>query len=119
MKISTIICIHIFSFSFNINYNNSFDIYKTKYPKCENCIYFIPNLQYTKKNDNNKRNRITRNLNIINIYRMVMLTDFNQKIIPDYSPISVKGGRKSRRSRKRYTRKHKKSNKSRTRRRYR
>ena len=50
---------------------------------------------------------------------MVMLTDFNQKIIPDYSPISARGGSKARRSKKRYTRRHKKSNKSRTRRRYR
>ena len=48
-----------------------------------------------------------------------MLTDFNQSIIPYYSPISAKGGRKARRSKKRFTRKHKKSNKSRTRRRYR
>jgi hypothetical protein len=47
---------------------------------------------------------------------MVMLTDFNQKIITDYSPISARGGR---RSKKRTTRRHKKSNKSRTRRRYR
>ena len=45
---------------------------------------------------------------------MVMLTDFIQKIIP----ISAKGGRR-RRSRKLRTRKHNKSNKSRTRRRYR
>lgn len=55
---------------------------------------------------------------------MVMLTDFNQQIIPNYSPISARGGSKSRRSygrhiKKRYTRRHKKSNKSRTRRRYR
>jgi hypothetical protein len=53
---------------------------------------------------------------------MVMLSDFNQKIIPDYSPISSKGGgrrRSSKFSRKLRTRKHKKSNKSRTRRRYR
>ena len=49
---------------------------------------------------------------------MVMLTDFNQQIIPDYSPISARGGRR-RRSSKLRTRKHKKSNKSRTRRRYR
>lgn len=49
---------------------------------------------------------------------MVMLTDFNQQIIPYYSPISAKGGRRHR-SRKLRTRKHKKSNKSRTRRRYR
>ncbi len=49
---------------------------------------------------------------------MVMLTDFNQRIIPNYSPISAKGGRRLR-SRKLRTRKHKKSNKSRTRRRYR
>lgn len=52
---------------------------------------------------------------------MVMLTDFDQKIIQNYSPISAKGGRRShgRRSKKRFTRRHKKSNKSRTRRRYR
>jgi len=52
---------------------------------------------------------------------MVMLTDFNQPIIPSYSPISSKGGRRShgRRSKKRFTRRHKKSNKSSTRRRYR
>lgn len=47
---------------------------------------------------------------------MVMLTDFNQKIIPDYSPISARGGRRRKRSRKIKTRTHKKSNKSRTRR---
>ena len=47
-----------------------------------------------------------------------MLTDFNQSIIPQYSPISAKGGRR-RRSRKLRTRRHKKTNKSRTRRRYR
>lgn len=41
--------------------------------------------------------------------------DFNQMVIPYYSAISAKGG-KRRRSRK--TRKHKRSNKSRTRRRY-
>jgi hypothetical protein len=53
---------------------------------------------------------------------MVMLTDFNQQIISNYSPISAKGGRRRRSrklSRKLRTRKHKKSNKSRTRRRYR
>jgi len=50
-----------------------------------------------------------------------MFTNFNQKIIPDYSPISARGGSKRRRkrSRKLRTRKHNKSNKSRTRRRYR
>jgi hypothetical protein len=51
-----------------------------------------------------------------------MLTDFNQAIIPQYSPISSKGGSKRRRKlriRKLRTRRHKKSNKSRTRRRYR
>ena len=53
-----------------------------------------------------------------------MLTDFNQKIIPDYSPISARGGRRphGRRSKKRFTRRHKKSNthskNGRTRRRY-
>ena len=60
---------------------------------------------------------------------MVMLTDFNQKIIPDYSPISARGGRRRskkrsrKRSRKLRTRKHNKSNtyskNGRTRRRYR
>jgi hypothetical protein len=51
------------------------------------------------------------------------MTDFNQQIIPYYSPISAKGGRKSarsylrRKSRKFITRKHKRSNR-RTRRRY-
>ena len=61
---------------------------------------------------------------------MDMLTDFNQKIIPDYSPISARGGSRRRRSRKLSrklsrssrklrTRKHNRSNKSRTRRRYR
>ena len=45
-----------------------------------------------------------------------MLQDFNQMIIPYYSPISAKGGRRRKNSRK--TRRHKKSNKSRTRRRY-
>jgi hypothetical protein len=51
-----------------------------------------------------------------------MLTDFNQNIIPDYSPISARGGSKARRKRSRKlsrnlkTRRHKKSNKSRTRR---
>lgn len=44
------------------------------------------------------------------------MTDINQMVIPYYSPISAKGGR--RRSRKHRTRKHKRSNKSRTRRRY-
>jgi hypothetical protein len=48
-----------------------------------------------------------------------MLTDFNQQIIPYYSPISARGGSKARRSKKRHTHRHKKSNKSRTRRRYR
>ena len=58
---------------------------------------------------------------------MDTLTDFNQKIIPDYSPISARGGSRRRRSkklsrklsRKLRTRKHNRSNKSRTRRRYR
>jgi len=52
---------------------------------------------------------------------MVMITNFDQKIIPDYSPISARGGRRRSRklSRKLRTRKHKSSNKSRTRRRYR
>jgi hypothetical protein len=53
---------------------------------------------------------------------MVMLTDFNQTIIPNYSPISARGG-KRRRSRKLTTRRHKKSKShsknARTRRRYR
>ena len=43
-----------------------------------------------------------------------MLTDFNQQIIPNYSPISAKGGRRTRahgrRSKKLKTRRHKKSN---------
>jgi hypothetical protein len=56
---------------------------------------------------------------------MVMLSDFDQKIIPNYSPISAKGGSKAQRkrsrkfSRKLRTRKHNRSNKTRTRRRYR
>lgn len=50
---------------------------------------------------------------------MDMFTDFNQKIIPDYSPISARGGSRRRRSKKLRTRKHNRSNKSRTRRRYR
>lgn len=54
---------------------------------------------------------------------MVMFTDFNQPIITNYSPISSRGGRKSRRSRKLSTRRHKKSKlhskNTRTRRRYR
>jgi hypothetical protein len=55
---------------------------------------------------------------------MDMLTDFNQQIIPNYSPISARGGsRRRRRSKKRLTRRHKKSNtyskNGRTRRRYR
>jgi hypothetical protein len=48
-----------------------------------------------------------------------MLADFDKLIITNYSPISSKGGSKRRRSRKLSTRKHKRSNKSRTRRRYR
>ena len=51
-----------------------------------------------------------------------MLTDFNQTIIPDYSPISAKGGRRGKRSKKISTRRHKKSKthskNGRTRRRY-
>lgn len=55
-----------------------------------------------------------------------MITDFNQQIIPYYSPISAKGGRKSRqsylrhRSRKFISHKHKRTNRRtrRTRRRY-
>ena len=58
---------------------------------------------------------------------MNMLADFNQLIIPNYSPISARGGRKSTgrlrrklsRGRKLKTRRHNKTNKSRTRRRYR
>ena len=62
---------------------------------------------------------------------MDTLTDFNQKIIPDYSPISARGGSRRRRSkklsrklsRKLRTRKHNRSNtyskNGRTRRRYR
>lgn len=46
------------------------------------------------------------------------MTDFNQQIIPYYSPISAKGGSKARRLRHRsLRRKHKRSNR-RTRRRY-
>ena len=54
-----------------------------------------------------------------------MLTDFDQPIIPIYSPISARGGSKSkrvyrrRRSIKNKTNKFKRSNKSRTRRIYR
>ena len=53
-----------------------------------------------------------------------MLSDFDQKIITNYSPISAKGGSRRRKfsrklSRKLRTRKHNRSNKSRTRRRYR
>ena len=44
-----------------------------------------------------------------------MIMNFNKPIIGDYSPISSKGGRR-RRSRRLRTRKHKRSNKSRTRR---
>ena len=51
-----------------------------------------------------------------------MLADFNQPIISNYSPISARGGSKVRRrklSRKLKTRRHNRTNKSRTRRRYR
>ena len=41
------------------------------------------------------------------------ISDINKPIIPYYSPISAKGGR-----RRRKTRRHKRSNKSRTRRKY-
>lgn len=45
------------------------------------------------------------------------ISDVNQQIIPYYSPISAKGGRRRKsRSRKLGTRKHNRSNKSRTRR---
>ena len=49
------------------------------------------------------------------------MINYDTLIIPYYSPISAKGGSKAhgKRSRKVRTRKHKKSNKSRTRRRYR
>ena len=59
---------------------------------------------------------------------MNMLADFNQPIISNYSPISARGGSKARRhklsrssklSRKLKTRRHNRTNKSRTRRRYR
>ena len=43
------------------------------------------------------------------------MNDFNQMIIPYYSPISAKGGKKCK-SRRHRARKHKRSNKSRTRR---
>ena len=46
-----------------------------------------------------------------------MITNFDSPIIKHYSPISLKGGRR-RKSRKHRTRKHKRSNKSRTRRHY-
>jgi len=39
-----------------------------------------------------------------------MFTDLNQKIIPDYSPISARGGSKRRRSKKLRTRRYKRSN---------
>jgi hypothetical protein len=45
-----------------------------------------------------------------------MLNNFNEVVIPYYSPVTSRGGK--RRSRKHKTRKHKKNNKSRTRRRY-
>lgn len=45
------------------------------------------------------------------------ISDVNQQIIPYYSPISAKGGKRCK-SRIHRTRKHKRSNKSRTRRRY-
>lgn len=52
-----------------------------------------------------------------------MITDFDQRIIANYSPISAKGGRRARRSRKLRTRRYKRSNtyskNGRTRRRYR
>lgn len=44
-----------------------------------------------------------------------MLTDFDSQIIPYYSPISARGGRR-RKSRRVKTRKNKRTNKSRTRR---
>lgn len=44
------------------------------------------------------------------------MTNFNQFIIPNYSPISAKGGK--RRSRRHRTKRHIKTNKSRTRKRY-
>lgn len=50
-----------------------------------------------------------------------MITDFNQQIIPIYSPISAKGGRRRRNSiysKKGRTKKYNRTNKSRTRRRY-
>jgi len=46
-----------------------------------------------------------------------MISDFNSPVIGYYSPISSKGG-KRRRSRRVRTRKHKRTNKSRTRRYY-
>ena len=45
-----------------------------------------------------------------------MMTNFDKPIISNYSPITSKGGK--RKSRKHRTRRHKKSNKSRTRRRH-
>ena len=61
---------------------------------------------------------------------MYMLSDFNQPIIHNYSPISARGGSKARRVHRRHshklccscklkTRRHKRSNKSRSRRQYR
>ena len=51
-----------------------------------------------------------------------MITNYNKSIIGDYSPISAKGGAKSRRrlrhNKKRQTRKHKRNNKSKTKRHY-
>lgn len=52
------------------------------------------------------------------------MVNFNQMIISNYNPISAKGGRRHRmrssnHSKNERTRKHKRSNKSRTRRRYR
>ena len=49
------------------------------------------------------------------------MTDFNQQIIPIYSPISARGGRRRRsriHSKNSRTKKYKRNNKSRTRRRY-
>ena len=50
---------------------------------------------------------------------MDFLTNFNQMVIPkgDFNPISSKGGRRRRRNLRR-SRRHKKTNKSRTRRNY-
>lgn len=46
------------------------------------------------------------------------LSDINQPVIPYYSPISSKGGKRRSKTRRHRSRRHKRSNKSRTRRYY-